>query len=63
MCELKIEFAAKVWLPLVHEIERKIVAEFSDVAKLTSSIELRLQLPIAKCVTRRYNVNTCLRLI
>ena len=43
---MKVQFAAKARQPLVHEIESKGVAEFTDIAKLTSFIESRLKLPI-----------------
>ena len=64
--ELKVEFAAKPWLPLVLEIESEAIAEITDIAKISPFIELRLQLTIVNCeriAIRRYNVNTCLRLI
>ena len=64
--ELKVEFAAKPWLSLVLEIESKAIAEFTDIARISPFIELGLQLAIVNCeriVVRRYNVNTCLRLI
>ena len=44
--EMKVRFAALAWLPLVHEIESKVDAEFKYIAKLNPFIELRLQLDI-----------------